>query len=135
MQTFTLPAGRKDALRAAQVIQALPTDKGWTVEIREFKPKRSDQANRYLRGVVYPQFLAGGGEALRGWTAADLHEFLLGEHFGWEILEGFGRKRVKPVRRSAKLNAKEFSEFVDFILLKAANMGIYIESANEGLLK
>ncbi len=133
MQTFTLPAGRKDSTRAAQCIQALPTDKGWSIEIREFKPRRSDQQNRYLWGSVYPQFLRGGGEALAGWSSEDLHEFLLGEHFGWELLEGFGRKRVKPVRRSGKLTKTEFGAFVDFIQRKAAGLGIYIDDPQEML--
>ncbi len=133
MQTFTLIAGRKDSLRAAQVVQALATDKGWSIEIKEFKPRRSDQQNRYLWGSVYPQFLTGGGEALAGWEASDLHEFLLGECFGWELLEGFGRKRVKPVRRSGKLNKTEFTAYVDFIQRKAAGMGIYIEDPQEVL--
>ncbi len=133
MQTLTLPAGRKDAARAAAFIQALPTDRAWSVKVEEFRPQRSQSQNRYLRGIVYPHVLTGGGEALRGWTADDLHEFFRGEHFGWETLEGMGRKRVKPLKRSARLTKQEFSDYVAFIQQKAAGMGIYIPDPEETL--
>jgi hypothetical protein len=60
-----------------------------------------------------------------------LHEYFLGEHFGWETLEGFGRKRLRPLKRSSKLSTAEFAAFVDFIQRKAAELGIYIPDANE----
>ena len=82
-------------------------------------------------GVCYPTILETGGEALAGWTKDDLHDYFLGEHFGWETIEGFGRKRIKPIRRSSKLSTMEFVDFVDFIQMKAAELGIYIPSPNE----
>jgi len=88
--------------------------------------KRSDDQNRYLWGGVYPSIIAAGGEQLRGWTAEDLHEFFLGEIYGWEVIEGFGRRRMKPVRRSSKMNTTEFSEFVAQIQQRMAQMGIYV---------
>jgi hypothetical protein len=88
--------------RACQVIKSLPSYRAWKIEITENKRKRSDDQNRYLWGGVYPSIIAAGGEQLRGWTAEDLHEFFLGEIYGWEVIEGFGRKRMKPVRRSSK---------------------------------
>lgn len=133
MQTFTLPAGRTDSARAVTVLQALPTDRAWSVKIEEYRPQRSGQANRYLWGVVYETILKGGGEALAGWEAADLHEYFLGEFYGWETLEGMGRKRVKPIKRSAKLSKQEFAEYVGFIQQKAAGMGIYVPDAEERL--
>ena len=72
----------------------------WQVSIEAFKPKRTDQQNAFLWGVVYPSILEGGGEALRGWTKQDLHEYFLIETFGSEIIEGFGRKRHKPTTQS-----------------------------------
>jgi hypothetical protein len=126
MQTITLPAGRKDVARVTAYLQNLPTDKAWSVKVEEFKPQRSQSQNRYLWGVCYPHILTGGGEALQGWLAEDLHEYFLGEHFGWETLDGMGRKRVKPLKRSARLTKTEFSEYVAFIQMKAAQMGIFI---------
>lgn len=87
---------------------------------------RSDPQNRYLWGVCYPTILQAGGETLSGWDAEDLHEYFLGEHFGWETLDGFGRKRLRPLRRSSKLTRIEFADYVGFIQRKAAELGIFI---------
>jgi hypothetical protein len=131
MQTITLHAGRKNTGSVVPFLEGLPRDKAWRVTVEEFKPQRSQSQNRYLWGIVYPSFLTGGGEALAGWTGEDLHEFFLGEHFGWEMLLGMGRKRVKPLKRSAKLTKQEFSDYVAFIQHKGAAMGIYIPDPEE----
>ena len=126
---FTLPKmlPRDRAIeRVAGFLSRLPQEKAWRVSVTEQKRTRTQQQNRYLWGVAYPAILAGGGEALGGWTAEDLHEYFLGEHFGWETLEGFGRKRVKPLRRSAKLTTQEFSDYVGFIQRKSAELGIFV---------
>lgn len=129
MQTITLPKGRTEAAQASAVMRALAslsTDKAWRIEIREQKATRSDAQNRFLWGVAYPTVLEAGGEALAGWEAEDLHEYFLGECYGWEILEGMGRKRVRPIRRSSRLSKKEFADYVAFIQRRAAQMGIVI---------
>lgn len=100
--------------------QPLPLD----AECKPWKPRRSDSQNAYLWGVCYPALLKC--DALHGWDAKDLHDYFLGEHFGWERLEGFGRTRIKPLRRSSKLSKVEFGEFVDFIHRQAAGHGVYI---------
>ena len=126
---FTLPKElpRTRAIeRVAGFLSRLPQDKAWRVSVTEQKRTRTQQQNRYLWGVAYPAILAGGGEALSGWHAEDLHEYFLGEHFGWETLEGFGRKRMKPLRRSAKLTTQEFSDYVAFVQRKAAELGIFV---------
>ena len=134
MTTMTLPKGNIE-LRMPQVeriagwLLNLPPDKAWKIEVKEQRRTRSDQQNRYLWGVCYATLL--NESALDGWDAKDLHEYFLGEHFGWETIEGFGRKRMKPIRRSSKLNTIEFAEFVDFILRKAAELGVYIPGPNE----
>lgn len=116
-----------DVVRAINtMIRDLDPAKSWTVTIEELKAKRSDAQNAFLWAVCYPSILEGGGEALRGWTANDLHEFFLGECFGWEVVEGFGRKRMKPLRRSSKMTKQEFSDYIGFIESRAADMGIII---------
>lgn len=136
-QTFILPrANRGDRERAvgrvARFLAALGDGDAWKVEVTKSRKRRSLQANAYLWGVCYPTFIAGGGEALRGWTADDLHEYFLGEVFGWERLEGLGRTRLRPLKRSSRMNTTEFAEFVDAIQRRAAELGIYIPSPNEG---
>jgi hypothetical protein len=127
VQTITLPAGRPNSARAAAFIQSLPVDRAWRVVVELHKPRRSEQQNRYLWSVVYPAFL----KLLEGWDAEDLHEYFLGEHFGWETLEGFGRKRMKPIRRSSRLNKQEFSDYIAYIQRKGAEMGVYVPDAGE----
>jgi hypothetical protein len=95
------------------------------------KKTRSSQQNAYLWGVVYTTILRhtpDGGVSLeqQGWIDDDLHELFLGEHFGWNVLEGFGRKRLKPKRRSAKLSTSEFADFLMSVQAHMAPMGIII---------
>lgn len=111
-----------DALRAEKMPYRV-TIKGGT---------RSLSQNAYLWGVVYPQFLRQSGLDEQGWRVEDLHEYFLGEHFGWNTLEGFGRKRVKPLKRSSALDKMEFADYLDFILQKAAEMGVVIPDPEAG---
>jgi hypothetical protein len=103
-------------------LESLPTAKPWKIEIAQYQKRRSDQQNRYLWGVVYPTFMA----ILPGWDAEDVHEYLLGEHFGWERFEGMGRAKVKPIKRSSKLSKIEFADYVDYCQRKGAEHGIFV---------
>jgi hypothetical protein len=131
-QSFVLPSTlpRERAIeRIATVLKKLTLDRAWRISIVEHKPKRSDNQNRYLWGVIYKTILDAAH--LQGWDAEDLHEYLLGEWGGWEVLEGFDRKRMKPLRRSSSLTRDEFGEFIAFIQRKMAEQGIYIPDANK----
>lgn len=110
----------------ANMVSRLDPAQSWQISIEAFKPKRSDQQNAFLWGVVYPSILEGGGESLRGWTTTDLHEYFLIEAFGSEVIEGFGRKRHKPLRRSSKLTKQEFSDYLAIIEARCAELGIHI---------
>ena len=111
---------------AIRMVQGLSPDKTWAIEVTEWKKPRTNQQNAFLWGVAYPAILEGGGEALAGWTRDDLHEYFLGECFGWETLEGFGRKRMRPLKRSSKLTKQEFSDYLLFLETRCAQMGIVI---------
>lgn len=125
-ETFYLHAN--DTSRATvlanlhRFLDRLPTDKPWRVEIKREAKRRSDPQNRYLWGVCYPALC----KHLPGWDAEDVHEYMLGEHFGWERAELLGRVKLRPIRRSSKLTKQEFAEFVDFIQRKAAEHGVHI---------
>lgn len=127
-QVLTLPrsAVPRNLAPVVGTLSALPIDREWELTIKERKRRRSDQQNRYLWGVCYPTLL----KQLPGWDAEDLHEYFLGEHFGWEVSELFGKKRMRPIRRSSKLSKMEFAEFVDFIQRKAADYGVVIPDAS-----
>ena len=111
---------------AIRMVQGLSSDKTWAIEVTEWKKPRTNQQNAFLWGVAYPAILEGGGEALAGWTRDDLHEYFLGECFGWEMLEGFGRKRMRPLKRSSALTKQEFSEYLNFLEGRCMDMGITI---------
>ena len=108
----------------AVLVRQLDESRAWVVTVEEFRRPRTNQQNAFLWGVVYPCVIEAGN--LEGWTPNDLHEYFLGECFGWETLEGMGRKKVKPVKRSSRLNKQEFSDYLEFISAKCADMGIVI---------
>ena len=83
-QTFILPPELADRERIAGnlhafLLKALP-GKRLMVTVAPAKKHRSQEQNRYLWGVVYPAILNSGH--LQGWSAEDLHEYLLGEIYG-----------------------------------------------------
>lgn len=136
MRPIDLPKGdrTRPIERLCDFLRALPTDKAYRVEIKRLVRTRSMQQNSYLWGCVYPEILAQGGEALGGWTAQDLHEYCLGEWAGWEVLEGFGRKRQRPVKRSSKLTTTEFMDYIAHIQQLMAGHGIYVPDPNEDVI-
>jgi hypothetical protein len=121
------------ATAIARMVAKLATDKTYCVTVEEWRKPRTNQQNAYLWGVVYPAILEGGGEALRGWNRDDLHDYFLGECFGWETLEGFGRKRMRPLRRSSALNKQDFTDYLMFIEARCMDMGIDIPAPQEGV--
>lgn len=90
------------------------------------KSRRSTDQNALL-WALYDDALKQHSEELGGWTAADIHEFMLGEYHGWEVSEAFGQKRKKPVKRSSRLTKTEFSDFVAFVVQRFAEHGIVLE--------
>jgi hypothetical protein len=113
----------------AALVRQLDESRAWVVTIEEFRRPRTNQQNAFLWGVVYPCIIEAGN--LEGFTPNDVHEWFLGECFGWQTLEGLGRKKVKPVKRSSRLNKQEFSDYLEFISAKCADMGIVIPEPNE----
>jgi len=90
------------------------------------KSRRTNDQNALL-WALYDDALKQGGETLGGWTREDLHEYMLGEHFGWEVHEALGRKRQKPRHRSSRLTKMEFSDFVEFVVQRFAQHGIVLD--------
>lgn len=127
-QTFILPeTGREriaDNLRTF-VMQAFP-GKRVRVTVERATKRRSLDQNAYIWGCVYPTIR----DAL-GIDIDDVHEYMLGEWSGWEEHIVFGRKRLRPRRRSAKLSTVEFADYVAFIQQRAAEHGVYIPDPGE----
>ena len=128
MQTFTIPSTNRSGMagRVAQFIEAAVPGKELTVTVSLKKRKRSDPQNDALWGVAYKTLSDATGN-----DSKDLHEYFLGEHFGWEVYEVMGQKRRRPNRRSSKLSTVEFSEYYAFIQRRAAEVGYYVPDPNE----
>jgi hypothetical protein len=110
-------------------IYQLGFDKTWLVTIKEVKPTRSLQQNAYLWGVCYQTILDESGLREQGWTNEDLHEYFLGEHFGWEDIKGLGKSMIRPIKRSSKLTVMEFADYIAFVQRKAAEYGVVVPEA------
>jgi hypothetical protein len=104
--------------------QGLDPARVWSIEVTEWKKPKTNQQSRYLFGVVYPMIMEAAGESLRGFTRDDLHDFFLGEIWGWETIEGFGRKRLRPLKRTSRMTKQEFTEYLYGIENKCIEMGI-----------
>ena len=125
-QQFILHAGDPERMRIlaniAEFVRKLTPAKSWTVEVKQYSKRRSNDQNEALWGLAYKILSDATGH-----DAEDLHTFFLGEHFGWEVKDVLGQKRKVPKRRSSKLTTAEFAEFFAFIQQRSAEtVGIYI---------
>lgn len=121
--SFILPHS-KPALLA--FLDRLPAEKKWRVTVGQYRKRRSGAQNRYLWGVAYKTLQDATGQPAEDW-----HEYMLGEYHGWEEYEMFGKRKIRPIKRSSKLSTMEFMDFVEFIQMRAAEHGIYIPDPNE----
>ena len=100
------------------------------IEVKDGKPTRTMAQNNYLWSA-YQQILDQGGEAMGGWTKDDLHEFFLIQHFGADVKEMFGKKRLKPKQRSSRLNKQEFTDLIATIQQFMAERGVVIADPDQ----
>lgn len=126
--TFVLsPTDRQaDIERLTRFLSECLPGKPVRVEVCQHRKRRSDEQNRALWGVAYRTLADETGNDVN-----DLHEYFLGEHFGWEVIDVLGQQRRRPIRRSSKLSTAEFSDFYAFIQYRAAEMGYYIPDPGE----
>ena len=94
------------------------------------KSKRTNSQNALLWSL-YEDIIGKGGEALAGFTKDELHEFFLIDYFGSETRELFGRKKLKPLRRSSRLTKTEFGDFIEHIVRFMAEQGVVLELPGE----
>lgn len=105
----------------------------WACE--KWKPTRSNAQNALLFGVVYPPI----ADAM-GYTVEDIHEYMLGRHFGWvdhkvpktpRNPEGIESRPFRTTTRDENgkrnvLKADEFSKFLDTVERIAAQAGVFV---------
>lgn len=127
-QSYTIPAkDRGPAVeRLSLILRSLPDLHAYKVMVSEARPKRSLSQNALL-WALYEQIIAKGGEAMQGWEREELHDFFLMNHFGHEVKEMFGKKKMRPLRRSSGLSKQEFTDFVESIVRFMAVRGVVLD--------
>lgn len=114
--------------------QPLPLE----VSSKPWKKTRSNEQNALLFGVVYPPI----AEAM-GYTVEDIHEYMLGRHFGWVDAkvpktprnpEGLESRPFRTTTRDETgkrnvLSTKDFSKFLDTVERVAAQAGVFVALA------
>lgn len=111
--------------------QQLPLD----VSCAPWKATRSNEQNALLFGVVYPPI----AEAM-GYAVEDVHEYMLGRHFGWvdrkvpktpRNPEGMESVPFRTTTRDqhgkrSVLTKEEFSRFLETVERIAAQAGVFV---------
>lgn len=131
--TFYIPMGERSGeakTRVASLLHGLSVGRPWVIMVNEKKPTRTNQQNALL-WALYDEVLEKGGEKLAGYDKRDLHELCLGEWGGWERIDGLGRVRLKPLRRSSRLSKIDFSSLVEFVVRYFAGHGIVVDMPGE----
>ena len=121
----------RDAIRrenARAAIDALDPSKEWSVEIKQYRRKRSLDQNAFMWGVPLKILSEHTGH-----SPDDMREYLLGEWSGWQEYEIEGRTFTKPVKNStSQLTTLEFTKFLEWIEMWSAHkLGISIPRPNE----
>jgi len=123
---------------AVAFINGLEDDCEWEIQIKKYQRSRSAAQNNTLFGVVYPPIMLFMG--LKGERdKLELHEYFCGEYFGWETTQILGRTIQRPKRttttdqegKKAVLTKLEFSQFIDWIVQRAAEHGCVVTMPSE----
>lgn len=129
------PKRRKRAERVAGFLAGLDVKKSWEIIVRPFRRPRSNQQNKYERGVACVLI----ANAI-GYDPDDVHEYLCGTYFGWKQercprtpsnLAGLKDVPIRTTTTNAEgerdvLKKRDFWDFVEFIQRFGANHGVYI---------
>lgn len=90
------------------------------VEVRKRRSRRGLKANAFYWAAVLPPI----AHRLEGWTVDEVHEAMKAKFLGREDLE----HGLSKIGSSAKLNVEEFAQYLDSIILWAAEtLGVVID--------
>lgn len=139
-QTVILPKEEKERRafriqRIASFLTDLDPKKVWQVVIEPYRRERTNQQNRYLRGVCAKLL-----SEHTGYEVDEVYEFLLGSYFGWKTRRcpktPSNPKGVEdvPVRSTTRnetgdrevLKDQDFWAFVEWIQRFGASVGVLI---------
>ena len=123
-------------LRSIEVfLRKVTPDKHWQLTLEPYRRERSNQQNRYLRGVC-AKLLSDH----TGYEVDEVYEYLLGSYFGWrqercpKTPSNPRGVRDLPVRSTTRnedgerevLKDREFWDFVEWIQRFGAQHGVMI---------
>lgn len=115
-----------DARAAAKVVEHIlndvPHDGRFEVEVRKYRKRRSPEANRYYFGVCVQTM----GREL-GYRVDEMHDVLLMGYFGTEEKEFRGKRYLFPKRRTTApdtVSSVEFQGLIQYAQQVASEMGI-----------
>lgn len=126
----------------AEAVRQTPTDRAYIWERTEYRKARTNPQNALLFGHVYPPLMEHCG--LRGERdREELHEYWCGEFFGWVEYDLLGKRKQRPARSTTKdesgkravMSTREFSDFVEFVIQRAAEIGVLIPDPLPGYLR
>lgn len=126
---------RARANRTATFLSGLDGAKAWEIIVRPFKRTRSNQQNRYLRGVCAVMIANAAG-----YDPDETYEYLLGTYFGWKTKavpktpnnpRGIDDIPIRTTTTNAEgerdvLNKQDFWDFVEFVQRFGAKHGVMI---------
>ncbi len=121
-QTLILDDEKKRE-RAIRIVSLLPLDKPLKLTIEPFIARRTHTQNARLWKLH-----TMAAEHI-GCSAADVHEDMLCEHYGYrEVRMPSGQVNRVPLKRSHDRNTKEFAKFMEFCeTFYIANFGVWLE--------
>jgi len=112
--------------RDATKLRAMKAPLGLAVEIAPIKAKRTIEQNARYWAIVTA--LAN----YVGMTKAEMHDELLSEKHGFDLVEFRGSVKKRPRGRSSTLPREDFSELMLIAEQWAAEMGVVWEDGHEG---
>ena len=106
--------GRLSKTRRQWLASQLRLYAGGDVRIQISRPKRSNKANAYLWGVIYPEIQRKAAEAGYAWSAEAIHEVMKRRYLEARILEVMGETHVLA-GSSAELDSTAFYDFIESV--------------------
>jgi hypothetical protein len=129
MKRFVIEKGDPLFIRgnAIRFIDDLDQNVSWSIEIKEYRKKRSIPQNAYIHAVPFKII-----SDHTGYSIDDIKEWLCGEFTGWEEYEVFGKKKVRPILSTSQMNSKQMTDFIEWMQWWAmSEHNLYIPSPNE----
>jgi hypothetical protein len=112
---------------ACNLINTLPPDRTYVVEIKQYRAKRTLEQNSFLWAVPIRMI-----SEYTGMEAEDVKDYLMSRAFGTKEIEIAGTVITKPRLGTSDLNTEQFNWFLEWIESWAAQeLGIIVPKPNE----